>query len=153
MAKTNQIPEADILLIPPSEYNAYRAQPYKERAIDDNGREVLSPISLVADVDMNPLSLGEQMARFVKSPDFLYDGDDDDDLELPDDDVDPMSQHEDRYLEVTNKLHAAREERREKRRKAREEEEERKLDAYAERLKARKEASDQPPAPPTGEGA
>lgn len=39
--------------------------------LDSEGSEILSPISLVADVDMHPLSTRENISRFTKMPSVL----------------------------------------------------------------------------------
>ena len=80
----------------PSITNPKRIARYYEMTQHEDGSEHLSPISLVADVDMHPLSLGEQMLRFVRAPDLLYDWDDAKDFDIERDDLDTMTPHEDR---------------------------------------------------------
>lgn len=55
--------------------------------MDSLGRETLSPISMLADVDMAPLTTRQNLARFTKMPSHLEgDGFDADDSDLDDDD-------------------------------------------------------------------
>ena len=82
-------------------YSAFRRQQYLEKMAARppnprllNGAEVLSDISMVADVDMAPLSTRENHARFIKMPSHLI-GHDGYDTETPtDDEGRPLSDHE-----------------------------------------------------------
>lgn len=84
--------------------------------LDDRGREVLSSRSMVADVDMAPLSAKANLGRFVKSQELYgddgYDTDDSIDNDRHFDDLDrsenPPSPHELRSQRLVKKLDNAR---------------------------------------------
>lgn len=153
--KSTKLPIANE--VPPSAYQKEgfkipRAQRYWETAQNVDGSEHLSPISLVADVDMHPLTLGEQLNRFLAAPDFIYDDDGNDiDLDRDYDDTDTMTAHEDRTLLTANELKRRKQERQKVRDAERVKQEQEEMDRFAERLEARRRASDQPPIPPTGD--
>ena len=72
--------------------------------LDDYGNERVSDVSLVAVADLRPMSLGERVRRYMRTPQLQHDlmndaGMDMDDENFPDtqpDDSAPMSLHEDR---------------------------------------------------------
>lgn len=113
-------------------YSEYRRQLYLEKMAARppnprllNGAELLSDISMLADVDMTPLSMRQNLSRFTKMPSHLM-GDDGYDTEtptddqgrpLPDHDADfhsrdrdenPPSPHEVRAYKLSQKLSKAR---------------------------------------------
>lgn len=75
-----------------------------------NGLEVLSDKSMVAEIDMMPLSTRQNMARFSKyGSDIVGDGfDDDDTFNAPDRSENPPSPHELRAHQLDAKLKKAR---------------------------------------------
>lgn len=139
----------------PSITNPKRIARYHEMSQHEDGSEHLNPISLVSDVDMHPLSLGEQMLRFVRSPDLLYDFDDSEDFDIDDQDSDRMTAYEDRTHESLRYVKRKKEERIKKQNEEKAEAAQKELDEFAKRYEARRLETDQvatPPAkPPVGE--
>lgn len=71
-----------------------------------NGLEVLSPVSMVAEIDMKPLSTRQNMARFSNFPRDLENGgfDDDQSYDAPDRLDNPPSPHELRAQNLERKI-------------------------------------------------
>lgn len=126
---------------------------YFEVAQDDQGREIVSPVSLVAVAHMRPLSIGERVARYMRTPNLQEIHDD---LWDPDDqeepfsrNVDPMSKHEDRARKAVESSHEKKRKRAlQKEEEERKKEEERKAQFRRDMEELREKAST-PPAPPT----
>lgn len=85
------------------------------RRLDELGQEVLNPHSVVAEVDMQPLSMRQNLARFVTpnfNPDDYYDADTTDDSDesfIADDRADNIpTPHELRARDLDRKLDRAR---------------------------------------------
>lgn len=105
-------------------YAAFRRARYMEAVaskplnpkLDDLGAEYLSEISMVADVDMAPLSTRQQLARFVRPVHLVngdgFDSDDDSSIDAdfftPDRADNPPSPHEIRAQKLDRKLTRAR---------------------------------------------
>lgn len=115
-------------------YAAARRKMYLEKIsqrprnprLDDRGHEVLSPHSVVAEIDMNPLSTRQNLSRFIGShlegddgydteTDLVKDANgniiaqnDDRDYYQPERDVNPPSPHELRARKLDQKLTRAR---------------------------------------------
>lgn len=88
---------------------------WTDPVLDDQGREVISPVTLVAVADLRPVSMQERVQRYMRLPSFVQDQTDlrefwtDDDLdELPDPDEVPMSEFEDRAREISARVQARR---------------------------------------------
>lgn len=105
--------------------------------LDENGSVVTSPVTLVAHLDLRPITLGERISRYMRTPKFQQDmnntlGFDDGD-DVPDDMVDmddlPLSKHEDRARVIQDRA-----------RRRRFEEKEAEKKANFEKAKAEKEA-------------
>lgn len=79
--------------------------------LDKFGREIVSPISLVAAVDLRPMSLGERIRRYQRTPQFQEDLKaleeseiDDEIMELYDDGENPISPYEDRFQDLRERI-------------------------------------------------
>lgn len=84
---------------------------YVPPQLDDQGREIVSPISLVAAVDLRPMSLGERIRRYQRTPQFQEDLKrlreaeiDDEIMQLYDDDENPISPYEERFEEIRSNI-------------------------------------------------
>lgn len=92
-----------------------RAPRYFDTTQDEFGREILNPVSLVATVDMRPLTIGERIARYsgpspreLELAGYGYDDDGfDDDFESDT----PLSEYEDRTIDIAVRAKANRENR------------------------------------------
>lgn len=129
--KTKATFSVDEVLAFATDHSAFVRRAYLEKMksrprnprLDENGSEVLSPISLIADLDMRPLSTRENLARFQKMPSIL-EGDgldqetdtdergrpvvDDRDYYVPDPNDTPPSPHELRARQLGKRLSKAR---------------------------------------------
>lgn len=81
--------------------------------LDYTGAEILNPHSLVAEIDMQPLSMKQNISRFVRPNDALelpeYDESNDHDFDAPDRSDNPPTPHELRAKKLSHKLTAHRE--------------------------------------------
>lgn len=74
--------------------------------LDAEGREILSPVTLVSVTDMRPMTLGERVRRYIRTPTFQQDilnddGYHPDDLhEVPIEDENPISPYEERAWDL-----------------------------------------------------
>ena len=83
--------------------------------LNDQGAEVVSPISLVAVADLRPVSMAERVRRYMRLPQFVEDqkaladlwADSDLDENLDPDEV-PIGTYEDRAREIAAKTQARR---------------------------------------------
>lgn len=79
--------------------------------LDEKGREVVSPVSLVSVADLRPVTMAERVRRYMRLPQFVEDqktlhdlwaeGELDENL---DPDAVPLSQYEDRAREVAARV-------------------------------------------------
>lgn len=85
---------------------------YEAPQLNKDGSEILSDVSLVAIADLRPITLGERIRRYERTPQFLHDqnsldgydeGDDFSDV-LLDRDESPLSQYEDRAEEIRGRI-------------------------------------------------
>lgn len=112
-----------------------------------DGSEIVSPVSLVAEVDLYPLSMSEQLERFMRAPD--YDGYDDGE-DLPDEVLegdDIMTPHEDRFRETTAQLKRKQKEKVAVKEKERVEAEKAELERMSKRLDELRKKGAEIPAP------
>jgi len=85
---------------------------YNPPALDKFGRVIVSPVSLVATADRKPVSMGDRVRKYQRSPQFqhdllkdaAYDADDHDPDVLADAHANPMSPHEDRYSDLLKRV-------------------------------------------------
>lgn len=90
----------------------YKWQP---PVLDDQGREVVSPVTLVSVADLRPITMGERVRRYMRMPTFLEDqkalqdlwADDDFDENTDPDEI-PIGPYEDRAREVAARIQARR---------------------------------------------
>lgn len=133
-----------------------REKRYFDDTQDKDGREILNPLSLVASVDMKPLTIGERIARYSgPSPRELelagY-GFDDDDYDFEPSDDTPLSEYEERTVDILVRAKANHEKRIQEAADQTRLQETEKLDKLSKELEdRRKKASATPPPPPTGE--
>lgn len=88
---------------------------WQNPVLDAQGREVISPVSLVAVADLRPISMAERVRRYMRLPQFIEDqknltdlwADNDWDENLDPDEV-PISKYEDRAREVAARIQARR---------------------------------------------
>lgn len=125
------------------------------------GEEVLSDVSLVAHTDMRPVTLGERIRRYIKTPAFAqdqldeagYHSEDIFDEDIPFEEQLPPTNYEDRYHELKEGLEKIRKEKIEKKKKEREEREKAEKEAFRKRYNELKDEGATPPAPSSKDGA
>lgn len=139
-------------------YDIAREPRYFEKTQDETGREIPNPLSMVASVDMKPLTIGERIDRYLRSPSnrelelsgYGYD-DDDYDFDAPDDT--PLSEYEDRTTDILVRAKARSEARNQKAADQKREENRTKLLELQKQLEDLQKASATPTAPPAPKAA
>jgi len=85
-------------------------QVYIPPKLDDKGRELVSSVSLVSRADMRPITLGERIRRYMRTPQFQRDLDSEDGWDPEDleeigiEEENPISIHEDRAKEIAGRV-------------------------------------------------
>ena len=128
---------------------------YFDKTQDADGREILNPLSLVATVDMKPLTIGERIARYsgpspreLELSGYGYDDDGfDDDFEIDS----PLSEYEERTVEIAVKAKANREKRIAEESEKTKAAEIKQLEELSAAIQKRLKASATTPPAPTGE--
>lgn len=123
--------------------------------LDGRGREVVSPVSLVAAVNLRNVTLGERVRRYMKTPQFLqdqndldgYDPDEHDPEFLADMDENPMSRHELRFGEIAGRVRERKKQERAAEKQAAIDKENAERDTFRRRMRELKEEGDKPPLP------
>lgn len=112
--------------------------PLDNPSLDKHGRVRVSKVSLVGVADIRPVTLGERIRRYARTPQFVQDqyaseGFDEDDL-LTDPHEIPMSPHEDRAMELVQRVKQRKIEEREAEKKRRIDAEKEEKDAFRRRF-------------------
>lgn len=85
---------------------------YTPPQLDEHGREIISQVTLVAVADLRPVTLGERIRRYMKTPQFLQDlhnedGYHDENIEeVPDEDENPITRYETRAADIVERVKA-----------------------------------------------
>lgn len=119
--------------------------------VDKNGALRLSPVSLVAIASMRPVTLGERVRRYQRTPKFLQDqqmldGYDEEDI-LFDRHENPLSPHEDRSFELLERVKKRKAEEREADKQSQIEKEKAEKEAFRKRYEEIRRESEEPPLP------
>lgn len=101
-------PDPKIKPVPP--YNGDSGYTFTPPQLDEKGRVIVSPVSLVAVADRRPVTMGERIRRYMRNPkpieDLEYDPEDLEVDDLPDGHDNPMTNHEDRTRDFNNRQKA-----------------------------------------------
>lgn len=125
--------------------------PWNNPSLTKDGRVKVNPTSLVAVVDIRPVTLGERIRRYMRTPQFLQDmnrsdGYDEDDL-LIDPHEPPMSPYEDRAVELAERVKKRKAEEREAEKQRLIDQEKAEKDAFRKRYNEIRREADEPPLP------
>lgn len=116
-----------------------------------DGKVRVSPVSLVAVADLRPITLGERVRRYMRTPKFLQDqnnldGYDEEDF-LLDPHENPLSPHEERSAEILENVRKRKMEEREAEKQRLIDEEKADREKFRKRLRELREEGDEPPLP------
>lgn len=107
--------------------------------LNDKGMEIPDPRSLVAVCDLKPITMGERIRRYVRTPqlrdDLLFDNDEYDPDDFHDDEDRPASPFEERTTAFMDRVKSRRQKKDEETKKAAQEALEAEEKAFSERVK------------------
>lgn len=125
--------------------------PWNNPSMTPDGKVRVSRTSLVAVADIRPVTLGERIRRYMRTPQFLQDmnkddGYDDIDL-LIDPHEPPMSPHEDRALDLADRVKKRKADERESEKQKLIDAEKAEKDLFRRRLAELRDEGEEPPLP------